>query len=111
MMQHLNNERDSMKIFSNYDNFKRKIRIVFEITNEIVTFKRIVQYLTQKTFAIDYVQRFKIHFDKMNYNDNFKMNIFKRGFKINIKKKFVRKEKTYNNFNEFIIIVIEINDA
>ena len=65
-MQHLNNKRDSTRIFSNYNNFKREIRIVFEITNEIVTFKRIVQYLTQKTFAINYVQRFKIHFDKTN---------------------------------------------
>ena len=65
-MQHLNNKRDSTRIFSNYDNFKRKIRIMFEIINEVVTFKRIVQYLTQKTFAINYVQRFKIYFDKMN---------------------------------------------
>ena len=39
------------------------------------------------------------------------MNMFKRGFKINIKKKLIRKEKTYDNFNEFIIIVIEIDNA
>ena len=37
--------------------------------------------------------------------------MFKRKFKINIKKEFIRKKKTYNNFNEFIIIVIKINDA
>ena len=37
--------------------------------------------------------------------------MFKRGFKINIKEKLVRKKETYNNFNELIIIVIEINDA
>ena len=43
MMQHLNNERDSTRIFLNYNNFKRKIRIVFEIINEIVTFKKIIQ--------------------------------------------------------------------
>ena len=55
MMQHLNNERNSIRIFSNYDNFKKKIRIVFEITSKIVTFKKIIQYLTQKTFAINYV--------------------------------------------------------
>ena len=39
------------------------------------------------------------------------MNMFKRKFKINIKKEFVRKRETYNNFNEFIIIIIEIDDA
>ena len=66
MIQHLNNERDSTKIFSNYDNFKKKIRIVFEITNEVVIFKKIIQYLTQKPFTINYVQRFKIHFDTTN---------------------------------------------
>ena len=55
MMQHLNNERNSTRIFSNYDNFKKKIRIVFEITNKVVTFKRIIQYLTQKTFTTNYV--------------------------------------------------------
>ena len=65
-MQHLNNERDSTRIFSNYNNFKEKIHIVFEITNEVVIFKRIVQYLTQKIFTIDYAQRFKVHFNKTN---------------------------------------------
>ena len=39
------------------------------------------------------------------------MNMFKRRFKINIKKEFIRKKKMYENFNEFIIIVIEIDDA
>ena len=39
------------------------------------------------------------------------MNMFKREFKINIKKELVRKKKTYENFNEFIIIVIKIDDA
>ena len=39
------------------------------------------------------------------------MNMFKRGLKINIKEKLVRKDETYESLNEFIIIVIEINDA
>ena len=39
------------------------------------------------------------------------MNMFKREFKINIKKKLIRKKETYKNFNKFIIIVIEIDDA
>ena len=39
------------------------------------------------------------------------MNMFKRKLKINIKEELVRKEKTYKIFNEFIIIVIEIDDA
>ena len=39
------------------------------------------------------------------------MNMFKRKFKINIKEELVRNGETYNNFNELIIIVIEIDDA
>ena len=66
MIQHLNNERNLTRIFSKYNNFKKEIRIVFKITNEIVIFKKMIQYLTQKMFAIDYVQCFKVHFDKTN---------------------------------------------
>ena len=55
MIQHLNHERDFARIFFDYNNFKKEIRIVFKIINKVVTFKRIVQYLTQKTFAINYV--------------------------------------------------------
>ena len=111
MIQHLNNGRNSTRIFSNYDNFKREIRIVFEVTNEVVTFKRVVQYLIQKTFAIDYAQRFKVHSNKTNWNDNFKMHMFKRELKVNIKEELVRKGETYKSFNELIIIAIEIDDA
>ena len=42
MIQHLSHERDFAKNFFNYDNFKKEIRIVFKIINEIVTFKRII---------------------------------------------------------------------
>ena len=37
--------------------------------------------------------------------------MFKREFKINIKEELVRKKKTYESFNEFIIIVIKIEDV
>ena len=111
MIQHLSHERDFANIFLNYDNFKRKIRIVFEIINEIFISKRVVQYLTQKTFTINYAQCFKIYFDKTNWNNNFKINIFKKRFKTNVKKELVRKNETYNKFNEFIIIIIKINDV
>ena len=66
IIQHLSHERDFARIFFNYNNFKREVRIVFKVINEVTTFKRIIQYLTQKTFATNYAQRFKIHFDKIN---------------------------------------------
>ena len=42
MIQHLNHERDFVEISFDYNNFKKKIHIVFEIINEVVTFKKIV---------------------------------------------------------------------
>ena len=86
IIQHLSHERNFVKNFFNYENFKREIRIVFEVINEVVMFKRIVQYLIQKTFVIDYAQRFKICSNKIDWNNYFKMNIFKRDLKNNIKK-------------------------
>ena len=39
----------------------------------------------------------------------FKINIFRREFKANIKKEFVKK-MIYRNFKKFIIVNIKIND-
>ena len=41
MMKHLHKKRNSIKFFLNFDNFKIKIRAIFEVINEIFTFKRI----------------------------------------------------------------------
>ena len=42
MIQHLSHARNFISIFLNYNNFKREIRIVFEVINEVVTFKRVI---------------------------------------------------------------------
>ena len=39
---------------------------MFEIINEVSTFKRIIQYFTQKTSIANYAQRFKKHSNKIN---------------------------------------------
>ena len=43
-----------MRIFSNFENFKKKMRVIFEVINEIFTFKKVIQYFTQKTLIVDY---------------------------------------------------------
>ena len=55
MMNHLHQRENSTRIFSNFDNFKKKVRIIFEVINEIFTFKRVIQYFTQKTSIANYV--------------------------------------------------------
>ena len=54
MMHYLHNQGDSTRIFFNFDNFKREMRVIFEIINEIFTFKRIFQYFIQKISIVDY---------------------------------------------------------
>ena len=39
---------------------------MFEVINEIFTFKRTIQYFTQKTLIVDYAQRFKKHSNKIS---------------------------------------------
>ena len=54
-MNHLHQQRNFARIFSNFDNFKREVRVMFKIINEIFIFKRIIQYFTQKTLIANYV--------------------------------------------------------
>ena len=66
MMHYLHNQENSTKIFLNFDNFKKEMQIMFKIINEIFTFKRVIQYLIQKTLIVDYAQRFKKYSNKIN---------------------------------------------
>ena len=65
-MHYLHNQGNSTRIFFDFNNFKRKMRIMFEIINEIFTFKRVIQYFTQKILIVDYAQRFKKHSNKID---------------------------------------------
>ena len=40
MIPHLHDEQNSTRIFLNFDNFKITIRAMFEVINEIFTFKK-----------------------------------------------------------------------
>ena len=65
IINYLHRDENLTRIFLNFDKFKKEIRAMFEIINEMFISKKIIQYLTQKTFTINYAQRFKKHANKI----------------------------------------------
>ena len=47
------------KIFTQFNDFKKAIRRIFEIFNEEQFVERIIQHLKQHEFAFDYVVKFQ----------------------------------------------------
>ena len=56
MKQFLHDNRDIDGIFNVFNRFKIIIRKIFNITNETVTFIKMIQHLSQKTSTVDYAQ-------------------------------------------------------
>ena len=56
MKQFLHDDKDIDEIFNVFDKFKIIIRKVFNVTNETITFIKMIQHLSQKTSTVDYVQ-------------------------------------------------------
>jgi cell fate (sporulation/competence/biofilm development) regulator YlbF (YheA/YmcA/DUF963 family) len=90
LKEHLNDDENSRAIFSQFENFKIKIRRVFEASHEEETTKRIVQHLRQKTSAAEYVIRFQKQVNLIEWNDVALMIMFRRNLKNNFKKEFMR---------------------
>ena len=61
MKQFLYNDKDIGKIFNVFDRFKINIWKAFNVTNETITFIKMIQHLLQKIPTVDYVQWFKKH--------------------------------------------------
>ena len=66
LKKHLKNHENSKRIFFNFNNFKKKIKRIFEMFNEKQNMKKIIQHLTQKTSALNYIVKFQkyINFTK-----------------------------------------------
>jgi len=45
-------------MFTNFDNFKKELRRIFETFNEKQIVKKMIKYLIQRIFATNYVARF-----------------------------------------------------
>ena len=56
----MKNEEDiEDKIFTQFNDFKKAIRRIFEVFNEKQFVEKIIQYLKQHEFAFDYVVKFQ----------------------------------------------------
>ena len=97
-------------MFFNFDIFKTKFKIFFDIFNEKQTTKRIIQHIIQKTSISDYVVKFQKYFNLTKWNDAILMTIFRRKFKNNIKNKFMRDERKINDLKILMKTTIDFDD-
>ena len=106
----LDDNEDNKEIFAQFSEFKKKIRRIFEVSNEKQTAERVIQHLIQKTSANDYAARFQKHANLIEWNNVALMIMFRRELKDNVKDEIMRDERNYENLAEFIEIVIDFND-
>ena len=106
----LNDDENDKEIFTQFSEFKKKIRRIFEVFNEEQTAERVIQYLIQKTSTSDYAARFQEHINLTEWNDVALMIMFRRGLKDNVKDEIMRDERNYESLAEFIEIVIDLDD-
>ena len=110
MKQFLHDDKDIDEIFNVFDKFKIIIRRVFNVTNETITFIKMIQHLSQKTSTVDYAQWFKKHANNISWNDKALIIMFYRNLKSNVKNEIIKKEVQYANFDVFIFAAISIDD-
>ena len=106
----LDDNEDDKKIFTQFSEFKKEIRRIFEVFNKEQTAERVIQHLIQKTSASDYVARFQEHINLIEWNDVALMMMFRKKLKNNIKNEIMRDGRNYKSFAKFIEIVIDLDD-
>ena len=110
LRKYLDDEKNENDIFSNFDNFKKKIRRIFDIFNEKQTVERNIQHLTQRISAIDYVVRFQKQVNFIKWNNAAFIIMFRRELKNNVKDELIRWNEKFKNFNHLIEAAIELDD-
>ena len=110
LRKYLDDEENEDDIFSNFDNFKKKIRRIFDIFNEKQTVERNIQHLTQRISAIDYVVRFQKQVNFIKWNNAAFIIMFRRELKNNVKDELIRWNEKFKNFNHLIEAAIELDD-
>ena len=110
LRKNLDDEKNENDIFSNFDNFKKKIRRIFDTFNEKQTIERNIQHLIQRISAIDYVARFQKQINFIEWDNAAFMIMFRREFKNNVKNELIRWNEKLKNFNQLIETTIELDD-
>ena len=110
LQSYFKNEENDDNIISDYNNFKKKIRRVYDIFNEKQTVEKKIQHIVQVKSAIDYVVKFMEHVNLIEWNDAIKMIMFRRKFKFHVKKEFMRWKTKIDTLKNLIKAVIEVDD-
>ena len=110
LRKYFDDEKNENDIFSNFDNFKKKIRRIFDIFNEKQTIERNIQHLTQRISAVDYVVKFQKQVNLIEWNNAVFMIMFRKEFKNNVKNELIRWNEELKNFNHLIETTIELDD-
>ena len=108
--QYLNDDENIDNIFFNYNDFKKKIKRIFEIFNEKQIAKRNIQHFTQRTSATNFAVRFQKQVNLIEWNDVALMSMFRRDFKNNVKNELIRWDEKLKNFNQLIETAMKLND-
>jgi len=105
-----NHDENPRAMFTNFDNFKRELRRIFETSNEKQIAKRVIQHLTQRTSAAEYAARFQKYANLIEWDDAALMTMFRRGLKNNLKNEIMRDDRSISDMFDLIEVVIDLDD-
>jgi hypothetical protein len=105
-----NHDENPRAMFTNFDNFKRELRRIFETSNEEQIAKRVIQHLTQRTSAANYAARFQKYANLTKWDDVALMTMFRRGLKDNLKDELMRDGRSISDMFDLIMIAIDLDD-
>ena len=98
------------KIFTQFNDFKKTIRRIFEVFNEEQFVERIIQHLKQHEFAFDYVVKFQEYVNLIDWNESTLQIMYRRELKEQVKDELMRDERAYEILDELIEIFIDLDD-
>ena len=93
IIKYINNDNPDDNIkeqIENFGKFKKRIRIIFGLTNKKALAESIIQTLRQTILASDYSTIFRYYTAKTNQNNNTQISIYKKGLKDNVQDKLIK---------------------
>ena len=108
--KYLNENKNVIVIFFNFDVFEKKFKKIFDVFNEKQTTKRMIQHIIQKTLIFDYVVKFQKYFNLTKWNNAVLMTMFRQKFKNNVKNEFMRNERKINDLKILMKMTIDFDD-
>jgi hypothetical protein len=105
-----NHDENPRAMFTNFDNFKKELRRIFETFNEKQIAKRVIQHLTQRIFAAEYAARFQKYANLTKWDDAALMTMFRRDLKNNLKDEIMRDGRSISDMFDLIEVAIDLDD-